>query len=450
MQVRFCTLALIVVVVDGFVMRAVALQRGVNKAVGPASLRAGSDAAPATQDFGRLTDKKSLISSAMQRSIVAAAVWWRKTLLGFAAEGLSRNLARLLLVGCSMTYGYGYVNTKQLQQLLDPSIVTALRFVLAALVFLPSIVSNWKYANADTIRGGVELGTLCAIGFISQGASLQNTSASKVAFFCGLSVIMPPLFGVIEGLLDCWRRRTHFKQRLPACSPCPTELQLEALSLLAGRGTGQAPDRGNSSSSRTLVPWIDFATNPLVPPLIALIGAGILEWGSLETPHVRDLMLLITPLSFSFCFWRSERLTRNAPAATAFVTGLMLLTCAVISSLAALASGAIPLNMAGLAALGAKLNTRSSLVSLAYQGLLATAVTSYVEQSALKVLSAADTTLIYSLEPIFASTFAAVLLREHLGVTSYVSAVFIISACLYNTLAKMVLRTVLGKTKQKL
>jgi len=188
--------------------------------------------------------------------------------------------------------------------------------------------------------------------------------------------------------------------------------------------------------------WLRLATSPLIPPLIALVGAGILEWGShFEAPNIRDLMLLVTPVSFSLCFWRSERLARRLPRdSTAFITGVMLSTCAAISALAALVYGTLPLRWAGLATLGAKLATPAAIASLLYQGALATATTSYIEQRALNVLSAADTTLIYSLEPIFASIFAALFLREALSASSYISAAFIVSACLYDPLARLALR----------
>lgn len=321
---------------------------------------------------------------------------------------LSRTVSRLLLVGCAMTYGYGYVNTKVLQQILEPSIVTTLRFMLASLVFLPSVISNWKYSNTEALKGGMELGALCAIGFISQGISLQSTSASKVAFFCGLSVIMPPIFSIISSALN----GTQVQKPPPASTT----------------------NKSNYSRLSTI------ATSPLIPPCFALLGACILEWGSFDAPHIRDLLLLITPISFSLCFWRAERLARKIPNSTVFVTGIMLSTCAMISGLSAVWAGAVPRSVAQLAMVGKALWSKTAVSSLIYQGLLATAATSYIEQRAILTLSAADTTLIYALEPIFASLFASLFLHEHLGPMNYISAGLIISACLYDTIVAAVLK----------
>ena len=307
-----------------------------------------------------------------------------------------------------MIYGYGYVNTKGLQQTLAPSIVTMLRFMIASLIFLPSIVGKWQQSGEMAVRGGIELGVLCAAGFIAQGISLQATSASKVAFFCGLSVIMPPLFTIISS-------------RLKGQESVPQPV-LEN-------------ERGDIVGSNKWR-WRRLASSPLIPPGLALFGAAILEWGSLDAPHIGDLFLLITPVSFAMCFWRAEKLSRRVPAATVFITGLMLSTCAFISALFAVATGAFPLSWASVSTLASKISTRQSVLSLIYTGGLATALTSYIEQRAIKVLSAADTTLIYSLEPIFATVFAAIFLREPFSAGSVVSAAFIITACLYDEMAR--------------
>ncbi len=61
-----------------------------------------------------------------------------------------------------------------------------------------------------------------------------------------------------------------------------------------------------------------------------------------------------------------------------------------------------------------------------------TAWSSYVEQSLLKVLTAAETTVIYSLEPLFAAVFSSVFLHEYFGHNSLIGAICIVLACLWN------------------
>lgn len=61
-----------------------------------------------------------------------------------------------------------------------------------------------------------------------------------------------------------------------------------------------------------------------------------------------------------------------------------------------------------------------------------TAWSSYVEQSSLKVLTAAEATVIYSLEPLFAAVFSSIFLHEYFGYNSFFGALCIVLACLWN------------------
>jgi drug/metabolite transporter (DMT)-like permease len=63
-----------------------------------------------------------------------------------------------------------------------------------------------------------------------------------------------------------------------------------------------------------------------------------------------------------------------------------------------------------------------------------TAWSSYAEQCSLKVLTAAETTVIYSLEPLFAAALSSIFLHEYFGFNSMVGAFCIILACLWNSL----------------
>ena len=80
---------------------------------------------------------------------------------------LSRSSARWMLVLCAFMYGTTYPLTKLLQESIHPSMVTALRFNIAALFFipqLPHIVTNQP--TMELMWRSVELGVWCSIGFI--------------------------------------------------------------------------------------------------------------------------------------------------------------------------------------------------------------------------------------------------------------------------------------------
>ena len=71
---------------------------------------------------------------------------------------------------------------------------------------------------------------------------------------------------------------------------------------------------------------------------------------------------------------------------------------------------------------------------LVWTGIVTTAFTIYMETLALKTLSAAETTLIFSTEPLFGAAFAAVVANEYFGMHDAIGAVFIIAGCIVSGL----------------
>ena len=73
-----------------------------------------------------------------------------------------------------------------------------------------------------------------------------------------------------------------------------------------------------------------------------------------------------------------------------------------------------------------------------------------MENLALETLSATETTLIFSTEPIFGSAFAAVILGERFGVSAWIGATLILSACLYSNFGLDGLSSILrGSSEQE-
>ena len=76
----------------------------------------------------------------------------------------------------------------------------------------------------------------------------------------------------------------------------------------------------------------------------------------------------------------------------------------------------------------------SILFSLFWTGCITTALTIYMETLALETLSATETTLIFSTEPLWGTAFAAAVMGEQLGMNAAVGAFFILTACVYSNL----------------
>jgi len=277
------------------------------------------------------------------------------------------------------------------------------RFFLATLFFIPAFISyfNSKPVDYGAFIGSLELGFYCAVGFIAQAQILQYTSASKAAFSCGLGVIMPPLFDLIH---STFRRKS----------------------------TQSKNDKALNNKIQT-----KLCDNPFIPPLIALAGATILELHGLNEPaRFSDIYLLITPINFAMCFWKSEKHSRKYPNHTELITATMLLSVTVITLIWTLLTGTLPCDKRSVIDLFNVLCDWKVASALLFTGIMTTAWTSYIEQNVLKILSAAETTVIYSLEPIFATFFAWIILKEKVSSATMIGAVFILIATLWKPLLR--------------
>ena len=74
------------------------------------------------------------------------------------------------------------------------------------------------------------------------------------------------------------------------------------------------------------------------------------------------------------------------------------------------------------------------LGALFWTGVVTTALTIYMETVALKTLSAAETTLIFSTEPLWGTAFASVVMGETLGMNAVFGAIMILSGCVVSNL----------------
>mmetsp|Transcript_15463 Transcript_15463/g.14823 ORF Transcript_15463/g.14823 Transcript_15463/m.14823 type:complete len:393 (-) Transcript_15463:146-1324(-) len=330
---------------------------------------------------------------------------------------LEASTARILLVSCAALYGSNYPLTKLLQDSLHASFVTALRFVIASLFFIPATIKGLR-GDSGLVVGSIELGIWCTIGFISQAIVLTKTSASKAAFFCGLGVIMPPIFDGISRLL---LKEEPVKRTAGPVVALEIEQKINRISFIH-----------------------QLIKSPFMQPILALSGAAIMEWGGGLEPKLSDFGLLVTPVCFSMCFWRSAQLGAKYPQETPAITGIMLTTVALAGFIwsflhmnASCESGSTLL--IEFTKLFSTLKDIKIVGGLLYSGIFTTAMTSYIEQEAIRVLSAAETTLIYTLEPLFATGFAAAILNEHISQGTIYGAFFIVLACLWDTIINSIM-----------
>ena len=323
-------------------------------------------------------------------------------------ESNSKWIARIILVVVSAFYGTNFGCVKILGEALDPSVAAAFRFTLAALVFLPYSLKVLK-TKPQLIKGGLEVGAYNALGYWTQASALVTTSASTVAFICSLAVIVVPI--------------------LDALFPKPSSTKSEA--------------------------W--YA--PLLPALVATAGVGCLELGGDKIPGFGDLLALGQPLFFGLGFWRIEGYMREAkePGDAQAFTGAMMISVAAFSYMWSLHDFVLPhmSDPGGLMqAIGVQVAACGDwkvFAAVAWTGIVTTALTAYGENYSMKSLSASESTVIYSTEPLWGTAFAAVALGETVGLNTAVGAALIMSACVWSTVGPAVSGTTLttaNMTKQ--
>ncbi|GJQ22040.1 MAG: membrane protein [Bacteroidia bacterium] len=109
----------------------------------------------------------------------------------------SRTRAELLLLSCTLIWGGTFAVTKSGLEEISPLLLITLRFAIAALLFLPFAKLGSVPMTAVTMKGGVIIGILLFIGFVTQTIGLEYTTASKSGFITGLLVVFTPLFQIL-------------------------------------------------------------------------------------------------------------------------------------------------------------------------------------------------------------------------------------------------------------
>jgi drug/metabolite transporter (DMT)-like permease len=309
--------------------------------------------------------------------------------------------ARLLLVGAAALYGTTFSLVKLLGDTMPVGISTTLRFGLAALVTMPWLVSNLHKKGAMHAAWlGFEVGMFNSIGYVTQAVGLGTTEASKSAFVCSLAVVVVPLLDFLTG------KRLEARQ------------------------------------------WIGV--------LMAVVGVAFLELGgdaAVTGLSDGDLLSLVQPLVFGMGFWKMERAMHQHPEEASRITAGQLFAVFLASAAYGMYSIDFDIPSAMVTYPWQEwLSSPSLLFGLFWTGCITTALTIYMETVALKTLSAAETTLIFSTEPVWGTAFAAIVMGEQLGPEAGIGAFCILTACVYSNLGWKGIQQLLngGKTSNEL
>jgi len=355
----------------------------------------------ATYDTQAISDQ---IEQSTDTSTPISAVWF----------------ARMLVLISAAFYGTNFTVVKILHNYIPTDVGAALRFALAAVVTAPWLFHSsqedmagreieltefnknssqskftldraWIKLKSMSFRNtaifaGLEVGLFNGLGYLAQAEGLETVDASKSAFICSLAVVIVPVINFLSG---------------------KKILQREVLgAILAVVGVGFLELDGTTLAA----------------------GENAFHLGS------GDLLSLVQPLTFGIGFWRMESAMRRFPHDAKKVTAAQLLATFVISTLYCFISSK---NLDGLPEISQILSWISDpmiLGALFWTGLITTGFTVYLEALALKTLSAAETTMLFSTEPLFGAVFAAAVMGETFGEGGLVGAALILGGCVFSNL----------------
>ena len=304
--------------------------------------------------------------------------------------------ARLLVLGAATLYGtsFSFVKLMGENAPMPPGLTSTIRFGLAALSACPCVVTAFgrrKSTDFAAVMAGLEVGMWNSIGYIAQAIGLETTMASKSAFLCSMAVVIVPVLDFV------------FKRK-------------------------------------------KLAPRQIIGVLLAIMGVGALELGDVADTLTADNLIsqgdyisMLQPLFFGIGFWRMEKAMHDFPDHPLRVTGGQLLAIFLGS---ALFTATMEWGEIDLPEIEVYLSDPWVWMSLAWTGLVTTALSIYMETVAMKTISAAETTLLMSSEPVTGSLFAAAIMGERLGPHSMIGSLLIFLSCIIPNLSSEVVQGV--------
>lgn len=348
---------------------------------------------------------------------------------------LSKTSSLALLTLISATYGTNFTAIKTMGDAgLDASFSALVRFFIACVIFSPAVFRvgfgvggankqsdtpasasltaplSPPQARLDILSGAFQVGLLNGVGYLAQSFALKSgsTSTTAVAFIACLSVVVVPVLDSLLASLQVGSLKFEPRKYYPAL------LALAGVAILELLGT----DGGAAGATAAA------ASPPSLADNVPYFGSTALAASFMQ------------PLFFGLAFKRLERVIQRCTQPEHFLAFTGANQFAVFT-LSCLSFAVLPDSRAAGLDLWSRLSEQASLLggtpvlfSLLWTGLVTTAGCSLFEGFAMKQLTSAEVTVIYSSEPLFATLFAALFLGETVGINTAVGAVLIIWACL--------------------
>lgn len=278
---------------------------------------------------------------------------------------MSRPVAALLLLICTMLWGFAFIAQKSAMDSMGPLTFAGVRYILGGLIVLP--LAFWERRKRPEPLGPgqwpliIVMSLVFFVGSWLQQAGLATTTATNAGFLTGLYVFFVPLLGYL-----LFRTRPH---------------------------------------------PIIFICVPL-----ALIGIYFLNGGGLASFNGGDGLIVISAV-----FWAMHVILLGRIARA---TGLPIF----VSAVSFVVAGMVALALAMVIETPSFEGISAGWIEIAYAGVLSTAVAFTFQAIGQQYVPPANAAIILSAESLFAAIGGALLLGERLPLIGYAGAALIFAA----------------------
>uniref|UniRef100_A0ACD5ZZM8 Uncharacterized protein n=2 Tax=Avena sativa TaxID=4498 RepID=A0ACD5ZZM8_AVESA len=297
---------------------------------------------------------------------------WRRIM--FASK---KTRSIMILNALTVIYASDIPVLKEVEALTEPAVFNMVRFVVAAIPFLPFVIR--AFGDRRTRNGGLELGFWISLAYLAQAIGLITSDAGRASFITAFTVIVVPL---IDGI---------FGASIPKLT------------------------------------WFGA--------IVSIIGVGLLECGG-SPPCVGDVLSFFSAVFFGIHMLRTEQISRsiNKKKFMALLSFEVLVVAFTSILWFLFKDGFVDVHDSSFESwtFGMLWDSAASFpwIPALYTGVFSTGLCMWAEMVAMAHVSATETAIVYGLEPVWGAAFAWFLLGERWDNAAWIGAALVLCGSL--------------------
>ncbi|XP_039831867.1 uncharacterized protein LOC120692580 isoform X1 [Panicum virgatum] len=368
---------------------------------------------------------------------------WRRILF---ASKKSRSI--IILNALTVIYASDIPVLKEVEALTEPAVFNMVRFVVAAIPFVPFAVR--AFGDRRVRNAGLELGVWVSLAYLAQAIGLLSSDAGRASFITAFTVIVVPL---IDGLLGA---------SIPKLTWFGAIVSLIGIGLLECGGSlpcdrriisPELTKKQHTSVTSHLCPRITQTQNPSYLDTASQICQATMEE---KSAHLRptmeeksqprsqsniqstvgDVLNFLSAVFFGIHMLRTEQISRSIDKKK--FLALLSFEVLVVAFSSVLwfmfKDGYVDTGESSFESwtFGMLWDTAASFpwIPALYTGVLSTVLCMWAEMVAMGDVSATETAIVFGLEPVWGAAFAWFLLGERWDNAAWIGAALVLCGSL--------------------